>query len=243
MPTQTRKQREIAERERLVLEVARSIMVERGYLGLTMDRIAAATEYSKGTIYQHFSNKEEVLAALAIESAEIRNELFARASTFAGKPRERMAAVGLADFLFVRLHPQHFAIERICDSMSMREKIPERRIDRLEACEDGCKAVVLGLARDAIACGDLQSDDPDLPVHIVFGLWSMAYGASLLSTSPAVDLQTRMGITDPFEVTFKSYNALLDGYGWGPFTRDWDYEATLERVRSEVFAEEVQRLR
>ena len=69
MGTLTRKQREIAEREQLILGIAAEMLVERGYLGLTMDRIAAATEYSKGTIYQHFPNKEEIVAALATESA------------------------------------------------------------------------------------------------------------------------------------------------------------------------------
>ncbi|MEM7307431.1 MAG: helix-turn-helix domain-containing protein [Planctomycetota bacterium] len=238
----TRKQREIADRELLILEVARGMMVERGYLGLTMDRIAGATEYSKGTIYQHFSCKEEVLAALACESAQIRTSLFERAATFPGRARERMAAVGVADFLFVRLYPQHFAIERICDTASMRDKIPEKRLSRLESCEDGCKSVVLGLARDAMAQGDLGAEDPSVAGQVVFGLWSMAYGANLISTSPGVDLETKMGIAEPWDVLFRNYNALLDGYGWKPLAGEWDYAATLERIYAEVFPDEIRRL-
>ena len=65
METLSRKQREIQEREALILEVAREMLLERGYLGVTMDRIAQAIEYSKGTVYQHFSSKEDVLVALA----------------------------------------------------------------------------------------------------------------------------------------------------------------------------------
>ena len=113
MDTLSRKQREIAEREQLVLSVAREMLAEKGYLGLTMDRIAAATEYSKGTIYQHFSCKEEVLAALALEAAQKRIELFERGATFPGRPRERLAAIGVADGIFVRRYPKHFEIEKI----------------------------------------------------------------------------------------------------------------------------------
>ena len=48
------------------------MLLERGYLGLTMDRIAKATEYSKGTIYHHFSSKEVLLEALV---DQVRSEL------------------------------------------------------------------------------------------------------------------------------------------------------------------------
>ena len=48
------------------------MLLEKGYLGLTMDRIADEAEYSKGTIYQHFTCKEEIVAALGIRSAKKR---------------------------------------------------------------------------------------------------------------------------------------------------------------------------
>ncbi len=35
------------------------MIVRDGYHGLSMDRIAEALEYSKGTIYQHFSCKKK----------------------------------------------------------------------------------------------------------------------------------------------------------------------------------------
>src|SRR3984885_3865421 len=88
--TLTRKQREIQGREGRILEVARTMIVEDGYHGLSMDRIAEALEYSKGTIYQHFSCKEDILMALANQAIERRLEMFRRAAAFRGKSRERM---------------------------------------------------------------------------------------------------------------------------------------------------------
>lgn len=35
---------------------------------------------------------------------------------------------------------------------------------------------------------------------------------------------------------------LLDGFGWRPLSTEWDYAKTVERVRSELFAEEMQSL-
>ncbi len=62
----TRKQREIRQREAYLLDVARKMLMEHGFSGLSMDRLAEATEYSKGTVYQHFSTKEDLVAALAV---------------------------------------------------------------------------------------------------------------------------------------------------------------------------------
>lgn len=76
--TLSRKQREVQEREGRILELARAMIVQDGYHGLSMDRIAEALEYSKGTIYQHFSCKEEILMALVNQTMERRLDLFRR---------------------------------------------------------------------------------------------------------------------------------------------------------------------
>lgn len=242
MPTSTRKQREIAEREQLVLDVAAHMLVERGYLGMTMDRIAAATEYSKGTIYQHFRNKEEILAALAVESAERRVALFEKAATFRGRPRERLAAVGIAADLFVELHPLHFRCEGIIGAHSIREKTSEARIQRLEDSEFGCMNVVLGLVRDAVAQGDLRYEDPTTPQTIVLGLWSMASGYHQMAASEDGRLERKLGIeAQDGNALFACYQRYLDGFGWAPLSHEWDYAESVERARREVFAEELAR--
>ena len=242
MPTQSRKQREIAERERLVLEVARSIMVERGYLGLTMDRIAAATEYSKGTIYQHFPNKEEIVAALATESAARRVALFEKAATFQGRPRERLAAVGLAANLFTALYPLHYRCENIVSAHSIREKASDGRLQKLEDSEFSCMNVVLGIIRDGVSQGDLAYEDPQTPQKMLLGLWSMSVGFSHMAAPDGAHLQSKLGLDDLQAALFQAYDRFLDGFDWKPLAGDWDYPASLERIRTEVFAQELERL-
>ncbi len=56
----SKKHQEVLEREKQILSVARKLLDELGYLGLTMDRIAEQVGWSKPTVYQHFSSKEEV---------------------------------------------------------------------------------------------------------------------------------------------------------------------------------------
>jgi AcrR family transcriptional regulator len=240
MATATRKQREINQREKLILDVALEMLVRDGYLGMTMDRIAAGCEYSKGTIYNHFPNKEEVVAALAVQTMNLRSDLFARASTFSGNSRERMAAVGVSLEMFIRLYPRQFKALSIIQAAAVRQKTSDERQRALQACDNRCMSIVTGIVRDAVAQGDLNLPDNTTPEYLTFGLWTMNYGAyTVMGTDvPLADL----GIDDPFRVTHQNSQLFLDGYGWRPLSTTWDYEATMSRISKEIFSDEVQQL-
>ena len=65
MGTRERRQREVAEREDLFLDVALELIRQDGLLNLQMARIAEKSEYAVGTLYLHFASKEDLLVALA----------------------------------------------------------------------------------------------------------------------------------------------------------------------------------
>ena len=75
----TRKQRELERRTREILKVAKPILVREGFHALTMDRVASLMEYAKGTIYNHFPHKEEIVLALANDAMRLRKRLFEEA--------------------------------------------------------------------------------------------------------------------------------------------------------------------
>lgn len=77
MSTASRKQRESQEREEKFLDASRPMLVDDGYHGLNKFRIAKSLQYCKGTIYSHFSCKEEIIIALAIQTREERTDCFA----------------------------------------------------------------------------------------------------------------------------------------------------------------------
>jgi len=150
MENLTRKQREIKEREDRILELARRMLAEGGYLGLSMDGIAEQLEYSKGTIYNHFPCKEEIIISLAVETMDRRLGMFQRAAEFVGRSRERISAIGVAAELFVRLYPHHFFVEQIIRSASIWEKTTEKRRSLMQSCEHRCMGIVSGIIRDGI---------------------------------------------------------------------------------------------
>lgn len=238
--TLTRKQREIQDREERILDVASSMIVEDGYHGLSMDRIAEALEYSKGTIYQHFSCKEDILMALVNQAMQRRVELFRRAAAFRGSSRERISAIGVAAELFFNLYPDNVHVEQAIRLNSIREKTSEQRRLCLEACEASCSEVVCGVIRDAVAAGELQVSEDFTIEHLVFGLWSITFGGhSIAMTSPSL---SNLGISEPLQVIRGNCNRLLDGAGWKPLSHDIDMPGLFERIKRDIFAAEFARL-
>lgn len=212
------------------------MLAERGYLGLNMDRIAEAIEYSKGTVYQHFSSKEDLIAALCADTAEARAEMFQKAAAYDGKPRERVMGIGIADALFVRRHPDHFAVESILDLGSIANKISDERREKWVRVKSAAMAVLEGIVRDAIDAGDLT-----LPAGMplcapMYGLWTQSVGHYRIN---AGQLPAPFAGLDSHAVLWQNYSLLLDGYGWRPLSTEWDYQASARALSTKVFGEDL----
>jgi AcrR family transcriptional regulator len=57
-------------RARYILEAAQDLLVEKGYRDASMDEIAARVGIAKGTLYQHFPRKEDLVLALLEQHVE-----------------------------------------------------------------------------------------------------------------------------------------------------------------------------
>ncbi len=234
MSTLSRKQREIQEREALILSHARPILLQEGYQALSMDRLAGLLEYAKGTIYNHFPNKEEIVLALAVESMHLRLELFEAAAGLSTVPRERLVGIGAACELFGRDLPQHFAVEHWLRNSSVWEKSSPKRQELIRQCELRCMSVVAGIVHQAIVAGDVVLKAGLTVEELVFGFWSLTYGSQLIAaTSPSL---AAVGIRDAPRAIRYHCLMLLNGFQWQPM-EDWEghherFERCAERLRS-----------
>lgn len=240
MNTLSRKQREIQEREAKILDVARQMLLRDGYLGLSMDRIAEAVEYGKGTVYRHFANKEDIILALAVETQKKRTSLFQRASLFQGRSRERLTAVAVAGELFVRLYPSHFHVEQTVKLSSIWEKTSTKRQEIMRSCEHTCTGIVAGIVRDAVAQEDMTLPDHLQPEDLVFALWSISFGSYTLMTTSEPLLE--IGVEDPTLAIRACIHHMLDGLGWRALSTEHDYEAVFHKALTETFADEYEQL-
>ncbi|MCX4765170.1 TetR/AcrR family transcriptional regulator [Streptomyces sp. NBC_01275] len=105
MSIQTRRERERAEREQLIVTAALELAETEGWDAVTTRRLAAEIEYSQPVLYSHFKGKDAIMAAVAVQGcAELAVELRA-ARTAAQDARGALKAVGEAYAAFARRRP------------------------------------------------------------------------------------------------------------------------------------------
>ncbi len=63
-PRRSLKERQRQEREEIILQVSEEMLLEKGYQDTSMDEIAARVGIAKGTLYLHFTGKEDLVIAL-----------------------------------------------------------------------------------------------------------------------------------------------------------------------------------
>ena len=81
MSIQARRERERAERERLIVRAARELAETEGWEAVTTRRLAEQVEYSQPVLYSHFKGKDAIMAAVAVDGfAALAKELRAATS-------------------------------------------------------------------------------------------------------------------------------------------------------------------
>lgn len=153
---------------RRILEAAEELFDERGVDGVTMADITSASGLRASTIYQYFSNKDEIVWAILSELLE---ETSARAKKIIEGATTGLSKItGLLDFLADELSKNPAKVRFVAqfDAMYGRNW-PAERLLTLEAQinPEGFR-YFSKLIREGIADGSLRRDlDPDLTMHAV----------------------------------------------------------------------------
>ncbi|MFC5672856.1 TetR/AcrR family transcriptional regulator [Streptomyces incanus] len=105
MSVQERKERERADRERLIVATARELAEQQGWDAVTTRRLAERIEYSQPVLYSHFRGKREIIGAVALEGAAEMAALLRAAASAADCPRARVTALARAYLDFAARNP------------------------------------------------------------------------------------------------------------------------------------------
>ncbi len=203
----SRKQKEIERRHQLILNVARQLIMEHGYHGLTMEKIAAEIEYSKGTIYQHFPNKESVLAGLTVRFLGLMAELFQLAVDDKQlNTVQKLVALHIASFLLIERYPDDFAVSQKHFNEQFRDKCKPEIHQQLDDVETQLIALISQNLEQAPVKTELSAEE------LSFGLWSLFKGGCELYFSECV--QQHMTLRPFPELMFHSIRIFLMGLGW-----------------------------
>ncbi|MEV0783607.1 TetR/AcrR family transcriptional regulator [Streptomyces sp. NPDC050423] len=105
MSVQERKERERAERERLIVATARELAEQQGWDAVTTRRLAERIEYSQPVLYSHFRGKREIIGAVALEGAAEMAAALRAATSAADGPRTRVATLARTYLDFAARNP------------------------------------------------------------------------------------------------------------------------------------------
>jgi AcrR family transcriptional regulator len=197
-----RRERQRAELREQILESARKILLDNGFEGLTMRRIAEAIEYSAGTIYLHFESREAIALQLVNEGFAELMGFIAPVLTI-GDPLERLRAIGDAYLRFGLERPQTYRLIFMTDPKLSRV-VSEHIID--EGDDDPgarCFDELVHTVGELVENGTFKRVEPEVAANC---LWSALHGiVSLHITCEEM-------LTDPVATADVMHRTLLEGF-------------------------------
>ena len=185
MGIRERRAREIETRRRLVLTTATDLFVRKGFAGVTLDDIATAIEFSKGTIYNLFGSKEEIFAAILLEQLDALLTSLREAAKAGRDSAERLRNVMAAYLRFYRERREYFRLLFFIDVVSDQERVPSALRKEIRLRKIACLYELKRVVKQGVRAGDYMNGRPAVEVSLV--MWGMMNGIIQLVESRQID--------------------------------------------------------
>ena len=195
----SRKERERNFRRHEIISSAVKLFAEKGFEHTTLDEIAEASEFGKGTIYNYFQNKEEIYLAIVEEILENHSKIIAEISaeendlkTFLAKLTKAAIKYSVENYdaflLMVRLRTQTFSTDPsmkagiIQKNLEYNNKIMSQKfLDAIKSKEIRPFAIesLLNIYRSMVfpylhflmCCKEVENIDPDKETEFILSVF------------------------------------------------------------------------
>jgi len=136
-----------SERRAQLIDVGRAVFAKRGYEAASMEEIADRAKVSKPIVYEHFGGKEGIYAVIVDREMDyvVRRIVEAIAT---GTARERVERAALAFLVYVRDHPEGFAVLAQDSPLTSRGRLSSLLNDLAERVGDLFSAAFKGAGYD-----------------------------------------------------------------------------------------------
>lgn len=163
------KEKQRQEREDLILQAAEEAFAEKGYQETSMDAIAARVGISKGTVYLHFSCKEDLVVAIFTRDTERLLEAVEAAIAAESTARAKLEAILYCISTSVQKKQAQFLSE-MYRGLEMKRMLAENS-SRMQELWSRLTALVTELLEKGKATGEFDSSLPmDVMLFAFFGL-------------------------------------------------------------------------
>jgi AcrR family transcriptional regulator len=171
MEQQSRRERH-EETRVAILAATRALIIEKGVAGLALREVARRTGYSPASLYEYFSGKEDLVAAVAAEALE-QLAIALRQVPAELPPRQRLVEIGIAYVAFAHRHPEQFLLifDRLPSGRASLQQQPGPR-SPYRILLDGVQA-----ALDSRAIRPRQGYGLE---EIAYSIWALVHGMATL---------------------------------------------------------------
>ncbi len=145
-------ERRIREKERkrsTMLDAAESILLEKGLDHLSMEDVAGRAEVSKGSLYQYFQNKNDLVLGICYRATHLLNESFKEVLESNRSGLMLVRELGERYLNYVKDHPQYYSSMKFLDNLHSSGVGGES--DYLELCtqnrQEGFRLMVEAIQR------------------------------------------------------------------------------------------------
>ena len=162
-----RKQREKEELEQLIMSTAARLFRENGFEKTSIRSIAKEIEYSPGTIYLYFKDKDELFYKMSVKAFEVFFTYLTQVMTIKD-PMERLHKLGIQYVKFAMENPAYYDLMFIL-------KAPIRSISEYSEWDEGAKShtILLDSLKRCKDAGYFKKHDL---MPLSFMVWGTVHG-------------------------------------------------------------------
>jgi AcrR family transcriptional regulator len=181
MATTERRIREKQDLKRVILDAARELFATENYKNVSIRRIAEKIEYSPGSIYLHFKDKDEILDSLAEEGFRLLGDKLETIKNRDPLEHLRQAARAYLDFATDQPHYYRIMFELGDSFHTLSGDYQAKQTQSQRAYQ-----IILNAVRTAVSAGDLSKQiDESFATHI---LWAEMHGIASLALAGRLGL-------------------------------------------------------
>lgn len=158
-----------------MLEAAEELILEKGLDNLNMDEVAEKAEVSKGSLYQYFNNKNDLVLGICNKATLLLNEKIQNVLTKDLPGIELVHMIGATFMSFVSEHPEYFRAMRFHDNLKETNALDDSSY--LGACRNNMHSSYTCMVR-AIQIGmqDGSINSSYDPKELAILLWGTSHG-------------------------------------------------------------------
>jgi len=172
MGIKERRERERLQRRNDILDAAEKVFFENGYAAAKMDDVAQEAELSKGTLYLHFKNKEEIYFGLTYRALTNLRGRFQIILDGKDNGLEKVRKIGLAYRKFAEEEPEFYKTIAFYEMAQLEAN--EEGLQIVEKCHkegQGVLELVAAALQQGIQDGSVRKDiDPMKTAFLLQGL-------------------------------------------------------------------------